>query len=162
MQNLLRVVLAPVPLFALQPLLSHIVTSVGNRHPEVFRRLGDNANKRILIDPTDMPFFLLLEPRAGNPMLTVHRRREATSYDARIAGTFLTLLEIIDSQMDSDALFFNRNLSVEGDTGAIMALHNALDDIDGTLAESVAASFGPLSMPAMAAITKLRQIRSPF
>lgn len=159
-QRLLRIVLAPFPLFALQLVANRIVAHVSAQHPEVFRRLGENARKRILIDPADMPFILLLEPRPDMPALTLRRRHETVPHDARIAGAFLTLLEIIDSQMDSDALFFSRDISVDGDTGAIVALHHALDDIDGTLAESVATSFGPFSAPVMAAIGKFREIRS--
>ena len=54
---------------------------------------------------------------------------------------------MIDGQTDSDALFFNRELTVTGNTEAIVALRNALDDMDVTLADDVAAAFGPLSRP---------------
>jgi predicted lipid carrier protein YhbT len=59
---------------------------------------------------------------------------------------------MIDGQSDSDALFFNRDLSVTGDTEAVVALRNALDNMDATLADDVAACFGPLSRPVRAVI----------
>ena len=55
----------PLPLFALQPLLGHIVTTIAGRHPELFERLGDNCKKRFLIDPNNLPFFLLLLAAVG-------------------------------------------------------------------------------------------------
>ena len=145
-------VLPPLPLFALQPLLAHIVTTVSRRHPELIARLGDNCNKRFLIDPCNLPFFLLLQPDPGRPRLRAHHRGEDVGHDVHISGTFLTLLRMIDGQSDSDALFFNRDLSITGDTEAVVALRNALDNMDATLADDVAACFGPLSRPVRAMI----------
>lgn len=135
----------PLPLFALQPLLKHILNSVVKRRPELFARLGDNCKKRFLIDPNDLPFFLLLEPDPKSPSLKAFNRGREVEYDVCISATFRTHLKMIDSQTDGDALFFNRDLTITGDTEAIVALRNALDDMDGTLAGDVAASFGMLS-----------------
>lgn len=137
----------PLPLFVLQPLLRHIVSTVARRHPALFVRLGDSCGKRFLIDPSNLPFRLLLRPDPKRPRLTAHGREQEVAHDVYISGTFLTLLRMIDSQTDGDALFFNRDLIVAGDSEAVVALRNALDDMDGTLADDVAASFGPLSRP---------------
>jgi len=142
--------LPPLPLFALQPLLGHIAISVARRRPELFARLGESCRKRFLIDPDDLPVFLLLQPDPARPRLSAHNRGETVGHDVRISGSFTTLLRMIDGQTDSDALFFNRALTVTGDTEAIVALRNALDDMDTTLADDVAAAFGPLSGPVRA------------
>ncbi|GBE42552.1 SCP-2 sterol transfer family protein [bacterium BMS3Bbin10] len=139
--------LPPVPLFALQPLLGHIVRTVARRHPELIARLGDNCKKRFLIDPYNLPFFLLLQPDPDRPQLRAHTRGQDVEHDVHISGTLVTLLRMIDGQSDSDALFFNRDLAVTGDTEAVVALRNALDNMDATLADDVAACFGPLSRP---------------
>ena len=143
--------LPPLPLFALQPVLAHIVGSVARRRPELFARLGDSCEKRFLIDPQDLPLFLLLEPDPDLPQLKAYDRGKTVDHDVRISGRFTTLLRMIDSQTDSDALFFSRALTVTGDTEAMVALRNALDDMDATLADDVAAAFGPLSGPVRAA-----------
>lgn len=135
----------PLPLFALQPLLDRIVATVAKRRPELFARLGDNCKKRFLIDPSNLPFFLLLVPDPEKPSLKAFNRGREVECDVCISATFRTHLKMIDSQTDGDALFFNRDLKITGDTEAIVALRNALDDMDGTLAGDVAASFGPLS-----------------
>ncbi len=137
----------PLPLFAIQPLLGHIVTTVAKRHPELFVRLGDSCKARFLIDPCNMPFCLLLQPDADRPRLKAYARSQIVEHDVYISGTFQTLLRMIDGRSDGDALFFNRDLTVTGDSAAVVALRNALDDMEGTLADDVAASFGPLSGP---------------
>jgi predicted lipid carrier protein YhbT len=48
---------------------------------------------------------------------------------------------------DGDALFFSRDLTVEGDTAAVLALRNAMDDAELDLTEELAALAGPLASP---------------
>lgn len=144
-QNLPRHLLAPLPLPLLQPLLGRIIRRAAENRPELFGRLGIHQNKTYLIDPTNMPFIFFLTPHATQPRLRACRRgRYSASYDARIAGTFLTLLNMIDGNLDGDALFFTRDLIVEGDTEAIVVLRNALDDLDGSIVDDLAGQFGPL------------------
>ncbi len=147
--------LPPPPLFLLQPLLRHIVTKVAARHPELFARLGRSCDKRYKIESTSMPFFLLLQPDPENPQLTAHNRDSDVDHDVYISGTFVTLLRMIDNQVDSDALFFNRDLTITGDAEASVALRNALDDMDASLADDVAATLGPLGRPVRAVIDRI-------
>ena len=104
----------------------------------------------------NLPFVLMLYPDPAAPRLMAARRHNAPAFDARIAGTFLTLLDVVDGRLDGDALFFNRALTVEGDTDAAVCLRNALDDLEGSIADDVAAMFGP---PGQAALTLLRRAR---
>lgn len=140
-------VLPPLPLVPIQPVLAHIVTTIAKRHPGMFARLGNASKKRFLIDPRDLPFVLILEPDPDQPRLIAHNRGAEIAHDVYIAGSFMTLLRMIDSQTDSDALFFSRDLTVTGNSEAVVALRNALDDMDETLANDVAAAFGPLARP---------------
>ena len=66
---------------------------------------------------------------------------------------------MIDGSLDGDALFFSRDLRVSGDTEAVVALRNALDDFEGSALDSVVGSFGPLSAPAAMALSGLRAVR---
>ncbi len=154
--NLPRFLLRPLPLFAIQPLLSRIVKKAIRRRPELFRRLGRHQHTFYLIDPLNLPFALLLRPDSGFPILKAVRRDDRLDYDARIAGTFLTLLDMVDGRLDGDALFFSRDLTVEGDTEAVVVLRNALDDLEGSIADDVAVFFGP---PGQRALAKFRRIR---
>jgi predicted lipid carrier protein YhbT len=153
-------VLSAIPLAAIQPVFSHIATHVARTRPEMFARLGPHTRKHFLIDPIDLPFVLVLRPDAARPHLRAYRRSENPRHDAAIAGTFFNLMDMIDGQLDGDALFFSRDLHVTGDTEAVVALRNALDDVDGSALESVIAAFGPLSKPASLALSALRAMRT--
>lgn len=61
---------------------------------------------------------------------------------------------MIDGEDDGDAMFFARDLVINGDTEAVVSLRNAIDDIDGSLATTVAGVFG---LPGRVALTLLRR-----
>ena len=155
-----RLLLAPVPLFMLQPILTRIAEYVASTRSELFARLGPHAGKRFLIDPIDLPFVLVLRPDPRRPSLQAYRRYEKARHDAGIAGTFLNLLDMIDGSLDGDALFFTRDLQVSGDTEAVVALRNALDDFEGSVVDSIVAAFGPLSRPVALALSALRAFQA--
>ena len=159
LQHIPGLLLAPLPLVFLQPLLNRIATHVAQSRPELFNRLGPHVGKRFLIDPTDLPFVLVLTPERERPRMIAYRRHERPTHDAAIAGTFFTLLDMIDGSLDGDAMFFARDLAVTGDTEAVVALRNALDDFEGSALDSVIGSFGPLSGPAALALSRLRTAR---
>lgn len=148
--------LGAVPLPLVQPVLDRIALNVARTRPELFARLGSQSGKRYLIDPTDLPFVLVLVPDPERPVLKAHRRSEKPAHDASIAGTFFRLLDLIDGELDGDALFFTRDLKVQGDTEAVVTLRNALDDMEGSAMDSVLASFGPLARPANLVLSALR------
>jgi len=101
---------------------------------------------------------LVLKPRPEAPSLSAWRRNDAPFSHARIAGTFLNLFDLIDGSLDGDALFFSRKLRVTGDTEAVVALRNALDDVDGGVVESITRAFGPLAPVATMTVSHLRRL----
>ncbi|MCC7428040.1 MAG: SCP2 sterol-binding domain-containing protein [Alphaproteobacteria bacterium] len=143
-----------VALLPLQPLLGRIVTRIAARYPEILERLGPHQSTRFVIEPTDLPFALLLRPEPGDLLLRAYPRGEPLACDARISGRFMQLLRLIDCDEDGDAMFFSRDLVISGDTEAVVTLRNALDDVDGSVATSIAAMFGP---PGRAALAGLRR-----
>jgi predicted lipid carrier protein YhbT len=160
LRDLPRWLLAPVPLLLMQPILGRIGTHVAKTRPELFPRLGPHAGKRFLIDPIDLPFALVLVPDASNTQLFACRRHERPRHDARIAGTFINLLNMIGGSLDGDALFFSRDLHIVGDVEAVVALRNALDDCDGNIVDAVVSAFGPLSRPVGMAVSAMRGTRT--
>lgn len=139
---------------ALQPILSRVVRRIAARHPGLFARLGPHQSTDFLIDPVEFPFALHLRPDPQALVFRAVRRGAAPRAGARIRGRFLLLLELVDSEEDGDAAFFSRDLEVTGDTEAVVRLRNALDDMDGSLAEECAAMFGP---PGRAILARLRR-----
>ena len=69
LQNIPGILLAAAPLAVIQPILGHIAAHVATNRPELFARLGVHARKRFLIDPTDLPFVLVLSPDNQPPAI---------------------------------------------------------------------------------------------
>ena len=158
LRDLPRHLLAPLPLAPLQPVFRRVVEHVATSHPELFGRLGPHAGKRFLIDPVNLPFVLVLQPDSEQPRLVARRRHPVPLHDAAIAGSFGVLFAMIDGRLDGDALFFSRDLMITGDTEAVVALRNALDDLDENVVDNLVAAFGPLSAPARLAASVLRSL----
>ncbi|MFO1175166.1 MAG: SCP2 sterol-binding domain-containing protein [Paracoccaceae bacterium] len=125
--------LPPPPLAA--TVLSRLMAATLARHPDILRRMGPEAGKRILIDTTDLPALILIEPGAGR--VTLHRR--PPPHDAAIRGKLAAFLSMLHGLEDGDALFFSGALEISGDTAAVVALRNALDDAEIDLAAEIAA-----------------------
>lgn len=143
----IRLGLAPLPLAPLSLAANHVVRSIIGRHPRLFARLGAHMGKRFLLEPSDLPFAFLLEPNAGEPRVTVARPGHGGPSDARIAGPLSALLGLVHGVFDGDALFFSRDIVIEGDVEAVLALRNALDDAELDLLTETAAALGPLAAP---------------
>ncbi len=140
--------LRPVPLALLAPLVNGFVAIVSRRHPDVMARLEPLGDAAILIDPVDLPFSFVL--RLGAPVPTI----EAVAADgaerptAIIRAPLLALIDLAEGRLDGDALFFSRDLAIEGDTEAGVRLRNALDSAEIDLIDDVLSLLGPLAGPA--------------
>jgi O2-independent ubiquinone biosynthesis accessory factor UbiT len=131
------------PLRPLSLASARLAENLGRRHPALFSRLGVQAEKTFLIDPTDLPFVFLLAPKPDAPRLEALRRDDLRPWDARIAGPLAALVGMVHGVYDGDALFFSRDLVIEGDTEAVLALRNAIDNEEIDLAREAATLFGP-------------------
>jgi O2-independent ubiquinone biosynthesis accessory factor UbiT len=140
--RLATALVSPLPLPVLEQVMNRLVRQSARHHPSLFRRLGEHADKCFQIDPIDLPFVFYLKPRADAPQISVHRRAKHAPWDGRIAGPLAALLGMMHGAYDGDALFFSRDIVLEGDTAAVLALRNALDDSELDLFEELTALFG--------------------
>ena len=62
-----------LPTLPLDLALRRFVGSLADRHPSLFSRLGDQATKAFLIEPTDLSFGFLLRPDPAMPRLEAVR-----------------------------------------------------------------------------------------
>lgn len=148
--------LVPVGLLcaALRPVLGRVVRRIAQHHPEMFERIAPYQKSDFVIVPVELPFALHLRPDPEAPTLRAVPQDELPEHDARIEGRFFTLLELVDGESDGDAAFFSRDLTISGNTEAVVSLRNALDDVDGSVAQETADSFGP---PGRAFLSMLRR-----
>ncbi len=137
-----------------QPLLGRIVRRIAASHPSLFARLGPHQTTDFVIDAVELPFALHLRPDPKALVLRAVPRDALPQSGASIRGRFMLLLELLDAEEDGDSAFFSRDLTITGDTEAVVRLRNALDDVDGSIAEETAAMFGA---PGRAILAKLRR-----
>lgn len=144
----------PLPPAALQPALALAVRIVRRRHPGLFDRLSGVGAPSFLIDPIDLPFVFLLETDPARPRLIALTEADGAlrAASATIRGPLMMLIDLAEGRLDGDALFFSRDLAVEGDTEAVVALRNAIDDAEIDLTADLASIFGPLAGPARMAV----------
>jgi O2-independent ubiquinone biosynthesis accessory factor UbiT len=123
-------VMGVLPAAPLELICNAVMVSVLTRYPGIQQRLGEHAGKSFAVDPIDCPFAFVLEPRHDKPRLRVVSSLGPGGHDARISGAALVLLGLLDGTYDGDALFFTRDLTIEGDTAAVLALRNAIEDAE--------------------------------
>jgi predicted lipid carrier protein YhbT len=151
-----QVLLAVTPLPAVALAANRLLQSVVVRHPRLFDRLGDYASRSFCIAPTDTPFEFLLRP--AERKVEVRRPGRFLRSDARIAGPLVLLLALAEGRLDGDAEFFGRQLIIDGDMEAVLALRNAMENEDLDFTRDFAPARGPLRRPAEAVLSTLRRV----
>lgn len=126
---------SPLPKPPMEALLSTLTRRLVARRPDLIRRLGDVVRVPIAIVPDDLPhaFLLSLDP-AGSRVRICDKSRIGEAA-AVVRAPFLVLLGLLDGTYDGDALFFSRDLRIEGRTEHVLALRNTLEEADLTPGE---------------------------
>ena len=135
--------LRPLPTVLLQPFVSRAMGVMHRRHRDVFGRMESLCDAVFLIEPVDLPFRFLLRPAAPRPVLRLVADDDVGNPSAVIRGPLSTLIDLLEGRLDGDAMFFTRDLVIEGDTEAVVTLRNAVDSEEINLREDMLASFGP-------------------
>jgi predicted lipid carrier protein YhbT len=139
----------PVPLAPLRSLVWAAFAVMRRRHPEAFRRLRELDEADLLIDPIDLPHCFLLRVGREPPELTVFRApSDAPGAAAAVHGPLSTLIGLLEGRLDGDAVFFSRDLVIEGDTAVVVAVRNALEGAEIDLVDDLVRFLGPLAAPA--------------
>lgn len=153
------IVTAPMnvlPLWPVSVALSQLARKLLRAHPQILTRIDKYQSYRFTLDITDLPFILLLEP--ARAQLRAYRRQAAPEADARIAGDLAAFLAMLHGVEDGDTLYFSGALQIEGDTSAVLALRNALDDAELDLSEEIARALPLLAPPLRLALAPLEQL----
>lgn len=147
---LLGFALRPAPRPLLRAGAAYAMRALLRTHGSVFERLEGLANPCFLIDPVDLPFRFHLCTALPRPRLDILGEGEepAEPVAATIRGSLPALIDLLEGRVDGDALFFSRALSVEGDTGAVVALRNAVDGAEISLVDDLLRPLGPIGAPA--------------
>lgn len=144
----------PVEIF-----LTASLRGVARRQPEAFDRLGSVRHATIRISPADLPIAFEMRPDGvAGSIRVVRPESDAGAASARISGPLLTLLALFDGRGDADGAFFQRRIDIDGDTAAILALHNALEASELTMADilGLPQGFDPALQTALSVVGRWR------
>ena len=95
----------------------------------VLEQLDELEGKRISIGITDSKSELIFLVR--DRRLIRSRLKDAPAgFDVRIAGTLESFWKLASRVEDPDTLFFNRQLTIEGETDTGLFVKNMLDSLD--------------------------------
>ena len=151
------IALRPLPLPPLGVLGNMAMSVIRRRHPDVFERLAALGDASFLVDPVDLPFHFVLRLAGASPSLRVARAGDHVGEPtAIIRGPLLALLEILQGRLDGDAAFFARELEIEGDMEAVVALRNAVDSGEIDVVDDLLSFLGPLNEPVSRALAAAR------
>jgi len=131
-----------LPLAPANLALSLLARRLSRRHGAILERLQPIAGKRFSIKIADLGATLLLTVRPND--VTVKIVRQAPPCDVGVEGTLPVLIALLEGDLDGDALFFSRDLLINGDTEALLTLRNALDSDDFSLKRELLDLSGPV------------------
>ena len=119
----------------IEQLLTLGLRRVAWRLPDIFQRLGVFQKAVFVLLPDAWPVAFELSPRARQGTVRIARATHRPPGATYIYGPLPALLGLFDGSIDADSAFFSRDIIVEGDIQAVMALHNALEAADLTMAD---------------------------
>jgi predicted lipid carrier protein YhbT len=143
----------PSPLIRLA--LRRLSARLPRNHADLVRRLTRLAPARILFAPSDVPHAFLLDIAATGVSLRLAEPGETGQVTMR--GRLRTLIDLLESRIDSDTVFFTRELAVSGDTSVAVAFRNTLDGEEINLVDDALAPLGRLAAPAGRLATSLHR-----
>ena len=144
---LIGMLLQPIiPKIIVQKAIDSLTAYFTKIHPGVVDRMSDYAPARIVLNPTDMPFYFLAEFTKSNfHILYIENDDIDLQEITTISATFDFFLKMLERQSDGDALFFSRQLMIEGDTTIVVALRNILEAENVNINDDINETFGTLS-----------------
>ncbi|MFN4275314.1 MAG: SCP2 domain-containing protein [Ferrovibrio sp.] len=150
-----RFLLLPGNRHLTENLLNALSAVLVRRHGAMLERLADFADAACLVVPQDLPMAFLITlrapPLAPRLQLVDPARMDTARVEApraTIRADIATLFELLEGRIDGDALFFSRDLTVEGDMAVVVALRNAVDDAGIDLIADATSMLGPFAAPA--------------
>ena len=125
-------------------------------HPELFAGVQALPPTTLVIETTDLPHRFVL--RFGEKPLSISLLHGTLEADAELKGSLAAMIALLEGRVDSDVLFFTRELAVTGNSAAVVALRNTLERDDIDLLEEAASVAGPLHRPARKALLRLDRV----
>lgn len=154
-----RIAMRPIPLAIVDMAVQKLARRLCSRYPLIIERLSDLRGTRFVINITDLQYWIEFS-FYDNSIKTKTYCKAPETADVSVAGTLVDLINMLDGDVDGDALFFSRNITVDGNTEALLTLRNAIDSEDINLKEDLLALSGVFRVPTRIAFNSLNRIFS--
>lgn len=141
--DFMQIPVALVPLPLTEAIANLAYQRVLSKHPTLFERLEEYRGRKFGFVPTDLPVAFVAKP--DQRRIAVRRKPIQDMVDVRVEAPFGVLLQLLQGDADGDALFFSRDIRVEGDMEALLALRNSLDDARVDLVGDLLGDGSPLA-----------------
>ncbi len=138
----LAAILLPRPLIG--AVATRVLRSVTRSHPRLPRNLAELDRATVHVIPNDLPYGFALA-FGGGPLRLTLIPPDAEGADATIRANIRVLVDLLEGRIDSDSLFFRRDLGISGNTAVVVGLRNVLDREPLLLADEIAGSLGRLA-----------------
>lgn len=144
---LLRGAATVLPRPVLSALAAAFLRGLRKSHPKLLDNLAALEPAVVHVAAFDLPYrFAVTLGRTPVTLSIVDR--EARGADAEVAASVATLVDLLEGRIDSDTLFFRRDLRISGNTAVVVGLRNVLDREELSVAAELEALCGPLGRPA--------------
>lgn len=146
---LLRGAATVLPRALLARIAAAVMRGLDRTHPKLLANLARLEPAVVHIAPTDLPYrFALAVGRAPVTLAIIDCGPVVA--DAEVTATVATLVDLLEGRIDSDTLFFRRDLVISGNTEVVVGLRNVLDREEISLAAELGALCGPFRPPVRA------------
>lgn len=150
--------LIPAPVLA--PMVRILNRTLHRRHPALVKAFGRLDPATVHVTLTDVPHRFQIGYGNGRMDVSVLTNPNPPAPDAAMSGNLATMIDLLEGRIDSDALFFTRDLRVTGSTAVAVAVRNTMDREVIDLRDDIAAAFGPFERPARRIGRRLDRVAS--
>ncbi|MCC7413649.1 MAG: SCP2 sterol-binding domain-containing protein [Gammaproteobacteria bacterium] len=154
---LLRGAATLLPQRVVSRLASAVVRGLGRSHPKMMVNLTQLDRAVVYVAPTDLPYGFALAIGREPVTLTIVDGPPVAA-DASVSASVAVLVDLLEGRIDSDTLFFRRDLRISGNTAVIVGLRNVLDREELRLTDELGALCGPLRPAARAVAIALERV----
>ncbi len=116
------------PYFLKQSLLDLLSSRINHLYYKLIFRLQPLENKIIIYKPTFSEKFLKMTILNGKIRIKIGTANDVKNADVKISCEIIDLLKLSEGEVDGDALFFSRNIVIEGNAEILVLLRNALEN----------------------------------
>jgi predicted lipid carrier protein YhbT len=154
---LLRGAATVMPEPAVAAIANAVLGGLRKTHPKLLSNLAGLEPAVVHVAATDLPYRFSLQ-LGRDPVSIRVVDRDAAGADAEIRAAVATLVDLVEGRIDSDTLFFRRDLRISGNTAVVVGLRNVLDREELSLAAELESLAGPFARPARRIARALERI----